>query len=66
MVLKRPLIAVRNPTEWPEAIDAGFAHLVQPGAATGELRPRLIGDRALGERLAPTPCPFETPRPATG
>ena len=66
MVLERPLIVVRNSTERPEAIDAGFAHLVQPEPATGELRRRLIGDRTLGERLATTPCPFGTPRPASG
>ena len=32
-VLKRPLIVVRNSTERPESIEAGFAHLVQPGTA---------------------------------
>jgi hypothetical protein len=24
-------LVVKSSTEWPEAIDAGFAHLVQPG-----------------------------------
>jgi UDP-N-acetylglucosamine 2-epimerase (non-hydrolysing) len=57
-VLKRPLIVVRNSTERPEAIDAGFAHLVQPGPAIGELGRRLISDPGLAERLAAIPCPF--------
>ena len=65
MVLKRPLIVVRNSTERSEAIDAGFAHLVQPGPATCELGRRLISDRTLGERLAAKPRPFGTPRPAS-
>jgi UDP-N-acetylglucosamine 2-epimerase (non-hydrolysing) len=57
-VLKRPLIVIRNSTERPEAIDAGFAHLVQPGPAVGELGRRLINDTGLRERLEGTPCPF--------
>jgi UDP-N-acetylglucosamine 2-epimerase (non-hydrolysing) len=57
-VLKRPLIVVRNSTERPEAVDAGFAHLVQPGPVIGELGRRLIGDEGLSERLAAIPCPF--------
>jgi UDP-N-acetylglucosamine 2-epimerase (non-hydrolysing) len=57
-VLKRPLIVIRNSTERPEAIDAGFAHLVQPGPAVGELGRRLIGDPGLRERLEAIPCPF--------
>jgi len=57
-VLKRPLIVVRNSTERPESIDAGFAHLVQPGPAIGNLGRQLISDEALGERLAATPCPY--------
>jgi UDP-N-acetylglucosamine 2-epimerase (non-hydrolysing) len=57
-VLKRPLIVIRNSTERPEAIDAGFAHLVQPGPGVGELGRRLISDRGLRERLEAIPCPF--------
>jgi UDP-N-acetylglucosamine 2-epimerase (non-hydrolysing) len=57
-VLKKPLIVVRNSTERPESIEAGFAHLVQPGPAIGELGRQLIGDEGLGERLAAIPCPF--------
>ncbi len=57
-VLKRPLIVVRNSTERPESIDAGFAHLVQPGPAIGALGRQLISDDGLDERLARIPCPF--------
>jgi UDP-N-acetylglucosamine 2-epimerase (non-hydrolysing) len=57
-VLKRPLVVVRNSTERPEAIEAGFAHLVQPGPAIGNLGRQLISDEGLGERLATIPCPF--------
>src|SRR6201995_3143187 len=56
-VLKRPLIVVRNSTERPESIDAGFAHLVQPGPVLGDLGRQLIGDRWLGARLARVACP---------
>jgi UDP-N-acetylglucosamine 2-epimerase (non-hydrolysing) len=57
-VLKKPLIVVRNSTERPEAIEAGFAHLVQPGPAIGELGRQLISDEGLSARLAAIPCPF--------
>jgi UDP-N-acetylglucosamine 2-epimerase (non-hydrolysing) len=57
-VLKRPLIVVRNSTERPESIAAGFAHLVQPGPRLGDLGRRLIADRGLGRRLAAVACPF--------
>src|ERR1700729_3411821 len=57
-VLKRPLIVVRNSTERQESVDAGFAHLVQPGPAIGNLGRQLISDEGLGERLATIPCPF--------
>jgi UDP-N-acetylglucosamine 2-epimerase (non-hydrolysing) len=57
-ILKKPLIVVRNSTERPESIDAGFAHLVQPGPAIGDIGRRLISDRALGARLAAIPSPF--------
>lgn len=57
-VLKRPLIVIRNSTERQESVEAGFAHLVQPGPEIGHLGRRLIGDSKLGERLAHLPCPF--------
>jgi UDP-N-acetylglucosamine 2-epimerase (non-hydrolysing) len=57
-VLKRPLIVVRNSTERPESIDAGFAYLVQPGPVISDLGRQLIGDQGLRERLAAVPCPY--------
>ena len=57
-VLKRPLIVVRNSTERPESIDAGFAHLVQPGPVIGALGRQLISDDGLNARLAGIACPF--------
>jgi UDP-N-acetylglucosamine 2-epimerase (non-hydrolysing) len=57
-VLKRPLIVVRNSTERPESIAAGFAHLVPPGPAVGELGRQLISDQGLSERLSAIPCPY--------
>jgi UDP-N-acetylglucosamine 2-epimerase (non-hydrolysing) len=57
-VLKRPLIVVRNSTERPESIEAGFAHLVQPGPVISDLGRQLIGDEGLSEQLATVPCPY--------
>jgi UDP-N-acetylglucosamine 2-epimerase (non-hydrolysing) len=57
-VLRRPLIVVRNSTERPESIEAGFAHLVQPGPVISDLGRQLIGDPGLDERLAAIPCPY--------
>jgi len=57
-VLKYPLIVVRNSTERPESIDAGFAHLVQPGPAIGEIGRRLLADPLLRQRLSDIPSPF--------
>jgi UDP-N-acetylglucosamine 2-epimerase (non-hydrolysing) len=57
-VLKRPLIVVRNSTERPEAIEAGFARLVQPGPAIGDTGRGLLADTGLRRRLAAVPCPF--------
>lgn len=57
-VLKRPVVVVRNSTERPEAIEAGFAHLVQPGPAIGDTGRRLLADTGLRRRLAAVPCPF--------
>jgi UDP-N-acetylglucosamine 2-epimerase (non-hydrolysing) len=56
-VVKRPLIVVRNSTERPESIEAGFAHLVQPGPVISECGRQLIADHGLSERLAGIPCP---------
>jgi UDP-N-acetylglucosamine 2-epimerase (non-hydrolysing) len=57
-VLKRPLIVVRNSTERPESVAAGFAHLVQPGPQLGDLGRKLIAEPGLGERLAAIDCPY--------
>jgi UDP-N-acetylglucosamine 2-epimerase (non-hydrolysing) len=57
-VLKRPLIVVRNSTERPESIAAGFAWLVRPGEAISELGRQLIADSELRPRLRAVPCPF--------
>jgi UDP-N-acetylglucosamine 2-epimerase (non-hydrolysing) len=57
-VLKKPLIVVRNSTERQESIDAGFAHLVQPGPRLGDLGRDLIADTGLERRLAAVPSPF--------
>lgn len=57
-ILKRPLIVVRNSTERPESVEAGFAYVVQPGPAIGELGRQLIADEGLGERLSAIPCPY--------
>ena len=57
-VLKKPLIVIRNSTERPESVEAGFAHLIRPGPAIGDLGRQLIGDAGLGERLRQLPCPF--------
>jgi UDP-N-acetylglucosamine 2-epimerase (non-hydrolysing) len=57
-VLKKPLIVVRNSTERPESIEAGFAHLVQPGPVISDLGRQLIGDEGISERLAAIPCPY--------
>jgi UDP-N-acetylglucosamine 2-epimerase (non-hydrolysing) len=57
-VLKRPLIVVRNSTERPESVTAGFAQVVRPGPLVGELGRAVIADAGLGARLAATPCPY--------
>jgi UDP-N-acetylglucosamine 2-epimerase (non-hydrolysing) len=49
---------IRNSTERPESVEAGFAHLVQPGAAIGEIAGELLADPALPRRLSRLPCPF--------
>jgi UDP-N-acetylglucosamine 2-epimerase (non-hydrolysing) len=57
-VLKKPLVVVRNSTERPESIQAGFAHLVQPGPGLGKIGRELLSDPDLADRLAAIPCPF--------
>jgi UDP-N-acetylglucosamine 2-epimerase (non-hydrolysing) len=57
-VLKKPVVVVRNSTERPESVEAGFAHLVRPGPLIGEIGRRLIADRGIAARLARIPCPY--------
>jgi UDP-N-acetylglucosamine 2-epimerase (non-hydrolysing) len=57
-VLKRPVVVVRNSTERPEAIDAGFARLVRPGPAIGATARSMLSDSGLLGRLAATPSPY--------
>jgi UDP-N-acetylglucosamine 2-epimerase (non-hydrolysing) len=57
-VLKRPLLVIRNSTERPESIAAGFAQLIRPGPLIGELGRAMIADTTLAGRLAATPCPY--------
>jgi len=57
-VLKKPLVVVRNSTERPESVEAGFAHLVRPGPLVGEIGRRLIADTGMAGRLAGIPCPY--------
>ncbi|MFC5907164.1 non-hydrolyzing UDP-N-acetylglucosamine 2-epimerase [Streptacidiphilus monticola] len=57
-VLKKPLIVVRNSTERPEAVAAGFATLLPPGPQLGSTARRLLSDRELGRRLASLPSPY--------
>jgi UDP-N-acetylglucosamine 2-epimerase (non-hydrolysing) len=57
-VLKRPLLVIRNSTERPESIAAGFARLVRPGPLIGELGRAMIADDTLDDRLAAIPCPY--------
>ncbi len=57
-VLKKPLIVLRNSTERPEAVDAGFATLLRPGPGIGRAARALIADTALPERLAARPSPY--------
>ena len=57
-VLKRPLVVIRNSTERPEAIAAGFAVLV---AADDRLAARLaaaVADETWPRSLADRPSPF--------
>jgi UDP-N-acetylglucosamine 2-epimerase (non-hydrolysing) len=57
-VIKKPLIVIRNSTERPEAIESGFAHLLQPGPGLEEATARILGDEHLHARLASIPSPY--------
>ena len=55
-VLKKPLVVVRNSTERPEAIEAGFALLTPPSTIRDAVSTMTAPD--LQARLAGTPSPF--------
>ncbi|MFE2107370.1 non-hydrolyzing UDP-N-acetylglucosamine 2-epimerase [Kitasatospora sp. NPDC059463] len=57
-VLKRPLIVVRNSTERPEAVRAGFARLVRPGAQLDVALRELLADPDAVGSLAGRPSPY--------
>jgi UDP-N-acetylglucosamine 2-epimerase (non-hydrolysing) len=57
-VLKKPLLVVRNSTERPEAVEAGFATLLRPGPELGRAARELLADATLAARLAAIPSPF--------
>ncbi|SED64733.1 UDP-N-acetylglucosamine 2-epimerase (non-hydrolysing) [Ruania alba] len=63
-VLKKPLIVVRNSTERPESVDAGFAHLVPPGPGISVVAQRLLADSGLPQRLRATASPYGDRRAA--
>ncbi|MFD8478114.1 non-hydrolyzing UDP-N-acetylglucosamine 2-epimerase [Kitasatospora sp. NPDC059673] len=57
-VLKRPLVVVRNSTERPEAVRAGFARLARPGQQLALALREMLADTTATERLARTPSPY--------
>ncbi|MFJ5926363.1 non-hydrolyzing UDP-N-acetylglucosamine 2-epimerase [Kitasatospora sp. NPDC092948] len=57
-VLKRPLVVVRNSTERPEAVRAGFARLARPGPELDAALSELLADRGAAARLAELPSPY--------
>jgi UDP-N-acetylglucosamine 2-epimerase (non-hydrolysing) len=55
-IVKKPLVVVRNSTERPEAVDAGFARMTRPeGIATAVSE---MATDAVAARLRALPCPF--------
>ncbi|MFD5564927.1 non-hydrolyzing UDP-N-acetylglucosamine 2-epimerase [Kitasatospora griseola] len=57
-VLKRPLVVVRNSTERPEAVRAGFARLARPGPELDAALRELLADPGAAARLAEVPSPY--------
>src|SRR5580693_6676637 len=64
-VLKRPLIVVRNSTERPESIEAGFAHLVQPGQWPRAIHSSRCGASVPMVVLSPWPVWTTVPASST-
>jgi UDP-N-acetylglucosamine 2-epimerase (non-hydrolysing) len=57
-VLKRPLLVLRNSTERPEAVEAGFARRVVPGPELPDVFRRALAERDWLPRLAAIPSPY--------
>jgi UDP-N-acetylglucosamine 2-epimerase (non-hydrolysing) len=55
-VLKKPLVVVRNSTERPEAVAAGFSVMAQPDEIAGAVG--VMAAPAVAARLVTLPCPF--------
>lgn len=57
-VLKRPLVVLRNSTERPEAIDAGFARRWVPGPDLPRHLAAAVADRTWLDGLGHVPSPY--------
>ncbi|KDN87827.1 non-hydrolyzing UDP-N-acetylglucosamine 2-epimerase [Kitasatospora cheerisanensis] len=57
-VLKRPLVVVRNSTERPEAVRAGFARLARPGQQLACALREMLSDTTAADRLVHTLSPY--------
>ena len=57
-VLKKPLLVIRNSTERPESIKAGFAVLVRPEMDIADQVNAVLNDPEKLERLRRTPSPY--------
>lgn len=57
-VIKRPLVVLRNSTERPEAVDAGFARRWVPGPDLADRLSAAVADSDWREGLADLPSPY--------
>lgn len=55
-ILKKPLVVVRNSTERPEAVTAGFARMARPAEVIDAVS--AMAADAVAARLRTLPCPF--------
>jgi UDP-N-acetylglucosamine 2-epimerase (non-hydrolysing) len=55
-VLKKPMVVVRNSTERPEAVAAGFARMARPAEIEDAVA--IMAAPAVAARLAALACPF--------
>ena len=60
-VLKKPMVVVRNSTERPEAVAAGFARMARPAEIEDAVA--IMAAPAVAARLAALPCPLVTGGP---